>query len=334
MLRGPLAVALVVTSAVLGVQVAPARAQSCCSLVSEDEISVVPPQHRAVVSARLAAKQMLFLHDLDGESHPLANDVSATDVTVALGAGLRFPFHDRLQLHGSLPVRLQLRSLPAEARDSSGAVGPGDAGLFLRWSALYDDERGLFASDADAAPSLDLHAGVELPTGRYVEGGDAHALARTMGAGSAAWVVGLSVLKYVGSTHGARISTRYAHRFARSSDPAATGYETFTPGAQLGFTAGYWLLDGMRWLFGAALDSTWTLPAHAREAGESDRSLAHTAARQTSLGVQVIRVLHMPDLELMFGVASDLPLPALSANVSWEGVQASVALRYHVLDRP
>ena len=111
MSRTALAVAcsLAVAVALLG-PARRARAQSCCSLVSEDELSVVPPGHRAVIGSRLAAKQMLFQHDREGHSHALGDDVSASDVILSVGAGLRMPFYDRLQLHATLPVRGQLRT--------------------------------------------------------------------------------------------------------------------------------------------------------------------------------------------------------------------------------
>jgi hypothetical protein len=310
-----------------------AHAQSCCSLVSEDEISVVPRHRRALLTTRLAAKSMLFLHDRDGHSHPLGDDVSATDLVLAVGGGLRLPFYDRLQLNGTLPVRSQFRTLPsAEGPDSATALGAGDAALFLRWSALDDDERGLCDPDASARPSLDLFAGTKLPTGRYADGPQARDLARTTGDGSAAVIAGVTVLKYIGSTHGARLSLRYVHHFPRDSDTALTGYDAFTEGDQLGVTAGYWASHGMHWLFGASLDSTWTFASSAKMPGASNATLADTEMHQTSIGLQVTRVLHMPDLDLTLALGSDLPLPHVAANVSWEGVQASLALRYHFLD--
>ena len=316
-----------------GVFARTAHAQSCCSLVSEDEISVVPRHRRALLTSRLSAKHMLFLHDRGGQSHPLGDDVSATDLVLAVGGGLRFPFYDRLQLNGILPIRTQLRTLPsADGADSATAVGAGDAALFLRWSALDDDERGLCDPAASARPSLDLFAGTKLPTGRYADGPEARDLARTTGDGSAALIAGVTVLKYIGSTHGARLSLRYVHHFPRDSRTALTGYDSFTEGDQLGVTAGYWLSHGMRWLFGATLDSTWTLASSASAPGASSETLADSEMRQASVSLQVTRVLRMPNLDLTLAIGSDLPLPALSANVSWEGVQASLALRYHFLD--
>jgi hypothetical protein len=122
------------------------------------------------------------------------------------------------------------------------------------------------------------------------------------------------------------------HHFPRDSDSVRTGYDSFTQGDQLGVTAGYWLSHGMHWLFGATLDSTWTFASSAKTPGASSQTLADTEMRQASVGLQVTRVLHMPNLDLTLAVGSDLPLPGVSANVSWEGVQASLALRYHFLD--
>jgi hypothetical protein len=323
--------------AALALSTARVAAQSCCSLASEDEVSVVPPNRRAVLSSRIAAKHMLFRHDSEGQPHALADDVAATDLILTLGAGLRLPFYERLQLHGTMPLRAQLRTLPVNGTggsadaDHASAVGAGDANLYLRWSALYDDERGVLAEGASASPSLDLFVGTKLATGRVVEGPRASDNARTMGDGSVGLIGGVRALKYLTSSQGLRLTVLYDHRLAHDSDLAATGYESFAPGDQLGVSAGYWLLDGMSWLFGASLDVVWTLAAHANEPGQPARALANSEMRQTSLGLQVTRVLHMPDLELSVGLAADLPVPGISSNVSWEGVQAGVALRYHFM---
>ena len=40
----------------------------------------------------------------------------------------------------------------------------------------------------------------------------------------------------------------------------------------------------------------------------------------------------MPELDLTLGLSYTLPLPQLSRNVSWEGLQGALTLRWHAMD--
>jgi hypothetical protein len=311
-----------------------ARAQSCCGVVAEDELAVVSPHRRAVVTTRVTLKRMLGRHDLDGRYRSLDSGVSATDAQLTLGGGLRFPFYDRLQVHGALSGRLQHRRLPDE--DGSGtssalAGGLGDVSGFLRWSASFDDQRGLVGAARSLVPSLDLYAGAKAPSAAYHEGISARDVARTMGDGAWGIVAGARLIKYLTPAHAARVSLRYDARLWRDADADVTGFSRFSPGDQVGLTLAYLGLKGMWWMFGCTADFTFTLPSSARTASGGSRSLSGTEMRETVLGVHLTRVLLMPRLDLTGSLSYTLPLPKLSQNLSFEGVLAGLALRYHVM---
>lgn len=313
---------------------APALAQSCCGVVAGDEMAVVPPYERAVFVSQVSAKHMFGRHDSEGAYQPLADDVSATDLQLALGGGFRFPFYDRLQLHGGFSGRLQHRTLPGlepESTESATALGPGDLSLSLRWSLLYDDRRGLFLRDASGAPWLDVFVGTKAPTGRYQEGPAPRDLARTMGDGTWGVSGGVRAIKYLTPGHAARLSLRYDARLVRDADQALTGHSEFSPGDQVGLAFGYLGVRRMRWMYGLTATVTFTRTSRAREPGADFRELRGTEMRETTLAANVTRVLIMPQLDLSMSVVYTLPLPQLSQNLSWEGVQGGLSLRYHVL---
>lgn len=326
--------ALVALTLVLVSRATPARAQSCCGVVAEDELAVVSPHRRAVVTTRVTLKRMIGRHDLDGRYRALDPGVSASDAQLTLGGGLRFPFYDRLQVHGALSGRLQHRRLPdADGGGSSAALaaGLGDVSGFLRWSASFDDQRGLFGAAGSFVPSLDVYAGAKAPTAAYHEGIDARDVARTMGDGAWGIVTGARLIKYLTPAHAARVSLRYDARLWREADAEVTGYSRFSPGDQVGLTVAYLGLKGMDWMFGCSADFSFTLPSAARRAGGASRTLRGTEMRETVLGVHLTRVLIMPRLDLTVSVSYTLPLPRLSQNLSFEGILAGLALRYHVM---
>jgi hypothetical protein len=320
------------TAVLVALQLGSAQAQSCCGVVSEDELSVVAPYRRAVLSTRLSFKHMLGRHDSYGEYQPLSDDVSATDTMLGIGAGLRFPFYERVQLHGSLAGRLQHRRLPdfdGSGTESATRVGLGDASLFLRWSVSYDDQKGMFGDDASYTPWFDVFVGARAPLGTFDQGGSAVNLARTMGDGAWGVIGGARAIKYLTPSHALRLSLRYDARLVRDANLELTGASEFSPGDQVGVTFGYLGLRGMYWMYGATVDVTFTRPSETRAPGEPFVEQDGTEGYETTLGLHVTRVLLMPKLDLTASVVYTPPIPQLSQNISWEGIQGGVAVRYH-----
>jgi hypothetical protein len=305
-----------------------ASAQSCCGVAGEDELSVAGFDRRAVLTSKLAVEHMLGRHDRDGEYHGLGDDVAATDAQLVLGAGLRMPFYEPLQVHGSLPVRLQYRALPE--RDSATRLGLGDASLFVRWSALRDDELGLFHARSTAVPSLDLYAGTKLPSGVHDEGADARALARTMGDGVVALIAGVRAIKYVTPEHAVRLSLHYDWKLARESE-AGSPYEAFSPGDTFGLTLGYLGTSGMRWAFGVTADALFTFESSGRMAGGELEALEGTAMHEITLGAHLTHLIVMPELDLTLGVSYTPPIVGFARNTSLEGVVGALTLRWHFM---
>lgn len=310
-----------------------ARAQSCCGVAAEDELSVAGWERRAVLTAKLGLTHMLGRHDSRGRYSALPDGMAATDAQLVLGAGVRMPFYEALQVHGSFPMRLQYRAVPSASGEetSATAVGAGDAALFVRWSALRDDELGLFDARGTAVPSLDLYVGGKAPTARFDDGPSAREQARTMGPSTFAVIAGARAIKHLTPEHALRLSARYELHGDREVDDATLAYESFHPGDIIGITAGYLGLSGMHWAFGATLDLTLTTAASARAAGEGFRAVPSSAQRAFTIGAHVTRTISMPDLDLTLGVTYAPPLDQLSSNTALEGVTAGLTLRWHWL---
>lgn len=308
-----------------------AHAQSCCGVASEDELSVAGFERRAVLTSKLALTHMLGRHDSGGSYSALPDGMAATDAQLVLGAGVRMPFYEPLQIHGSFPMRVQYRALPGPTGEqtSATAVGAGDALLFIRWSALRDDEHGLFDERSTAVPSLDLYAGAKAPTARYEEGPSARDQARTMGDGTFALIFGARALKYITPEHALRLAARYELHASRQVEDATAAYESFHPGDIIGLSIGYLGLSGMRWAFGATIDVTFTTATSTRAPGEDFREVPKSAQREVTIGAHVTRSLSMPELDLTLGVSYAPPIDQLSRNTTLEGIVGALTLRWH-----
>jgi hypothetical protein len=308
-----------------------AHAQSCCGVASEDELSVAGWERRAVLTSKLAVTHMLGRHDSDGAYQSLPDDTSATDAQLVLGAGVRMPFYEPLQIHGSFPIRMQYRALPGATGEqtSATAVGAGDALVFVRWSALRDDERGLFDAASTAVPSLDLYAGSKLPTARHEDGPSAREQARTMGDGTFALILGARAIKHITPEHALRLSARYELHDSREVDDAAAPYERFHPGNIIGLAIGYLGLSGMHWAYGATIDLTFTTATSTEAPGEDFEDVPNSAQREVTLGAHVTRTVAMPDLDLTLGVTYAPPIDQLSRNTTLEGIAGALTLRWH-----
>jgi hypothetical protein len=309
---------------------ADASAQSCCGVASEDELSVAGWERRAVLTSKLAFTHMLGRHDSSGEYSSLPDGVAATDAQLVLGAGVRMPFYEALQIHGSFPVRMQYRALPGAMGEetSATAFGTGDALLFLRWSALRDDELG-FGAGGSTIPSLDLYVGGKAPTARYEEGPSARDQARTMGDGTFAAIFGARAIKHLTPVHALRLSARYELHGSREVEDGTLAYERFHPGDIIGFAIGYLGLSGMHWAFGGTIDLTFTTATSTRAPGRDFRDVPNSAQREVTIGAHVTRTISMPDLDLTLGVTYAPPIDGLSDNTTLEGIAGGLTLRWH-----
>jgi hypothetical protein len=308
-----------------------AHAQSCCGVASEDELSVAGFERRAVLTSKLAVTHMLGRHDSDGVYSALPDGVFATDAQLVLGAGVRMPFYEPLQIHGSFPVRVQYRALPGASGEqtSSTAFGAGDALLFVRWSALRDDELGLFDEHSTAIPSLDLYVGGKAPTARHEDGPSAREQARTTGDGTLALILGARAIKHVTPEHALRLSTRYELHGSRDVQDATATYDRFHPGDKLGIAIGYLGLSGMHWAFGGTVDLAFTTSSSSRAPGEDFEDVPNTAQRELTVGAHVTRTISMPDLDLTLGVTYAPPIDQLAKNTALEGIAGGLTLRWH-----
>ena len=110
------------------------RAQACCTATGSSGFGVVGRCYFAVLATQLSYERGYGTFDSRGRFSRLRN-AEVDDFVVALGGGVRLGT-PALQLHGSIPLRMQYRDL--HGLPAASAVGFGDASLMLRAMAVED----------------------------------------------------------------------------------------------------------------------------------------------------------------------------------------------------
>ncbi|MCA9564495.1 MAG: hypothetical protein KC561_13455, partial [Myxococcales bacterium] len=109
-----------------------ANAQPCCTATSLSDFGVVGRCQKATIATQIGFDYGLGSFGRDGEYHPFSEETRASDWILTLGGGVRLGLRN-LQLHASVPIRFQSRTLPGF--DSETSTFFGDAALSLRWTA-------------------------------------------------------------------------------------------------------------------------------------------------------------------------------------------------------
>ncbi len=296
-----------------------AHAQSCCTSTGSNEFGVVPRGRTASIASQLSWDRGFGSFTSDGRYHLLAN-AEADDIVWRWGGGFR-PGLSWLQLHVSLPVKLQYRSLSGV--DSATRIGFGDAQAGLR-ATLTEDRIAPFAlRDASTwLPFLEPFVGLRAPTGRAPERSTTPTQADVMGDGAWLFFAGLSVTKYLSDDEAITLAGTWGHRFARSVPGVAGAVHRFEPGNEYDARVSWQHFMGLFW--STAIFGELRITEPPRSDGEK---IANGGTRRVRLGMSALYYLSYPAWQLVPTLALDLPLNGLGKNVPFAGSSLSLSLQ-------
>jgi hypothetical protein len=297
-----------------------AAAQACCSTTGSEEFGVVNRCSTALVAAQISASHALGSYDARGRY--LAIDGAVDDGVLALGAGARL-WPSSLQIHGSVPFRLQRRELSGLSPSTAGGIG--DASLALRWTALSDPIGAVSSEPSSWVPFLDLYAGARLPTGRPPEDSEEPSGADVTGDGAFAPFAGAKISKFFGMHHVLLLQALYTARLARD---VAAG----PGGGQSSFDAGdvVTLRTGWLYLHDIYLSGGPFVELELAGAAEQDgRRVADSEARRLRFGGHVSWLFDYPSWEGIVSVSSDAFWDGTSKNVPFAGPAVGLTISRH-----
>jgi hypothetical protein len=297
-----------------------AAAQACCTATGSEEFGVVSRCSSAVIAAQLAAEHALGSFDAAGRHRSIA--ASVDDVVLVLGAGVRL-WPRALQIHGSVPFRLQRRDFPG--LEPKTAAGLGDLALALRWTAISDLLEPLSADPATWLPYLDFHAGSRVPTGRPPEDSEEPSGADVTGDGTWSPFAGVKVSKFFGIHHAAQLQAGYTARLARDV-PAGPGggAASFDAGDVITLRAAWLYLHDLTFSGGPFVQLELTGPAE-----QDGQRIAGSDARRLRFGAHLSWVLEYPIWEAMLSASTDAFWDGAAKNVPFAGPAVGVSLSRH-----
>ncbi|QDG49815.1 hypothetical protein FIV42_03390 [Persicimonas caeni] len=300
-----------------------ASAQACCTATGAGEFSVVGRCQDSVLATQLTYQRGAGSFSDDGDYRSL-DHAQVNDLIVSVGGGFR-PFHQRLQVYGSVPLRLQHRSF--EATGSDLRLGPGDAAAAVRWTALQDS-MGEISLDAPKSlvPFLDLYAGLKVPTGRAPEDTVATTGADITGDGAWQLMTGAKVSKFLDTKHVLGAQASYSHRLARTIEKPDGGTTDFAPAGEVDLQVSYLHIHDLFWSWG--LNSSFKFAGETVADGEP---VPDSETRRLRFGGHITHGFEFPFWEATLSVSADAWWNGASSNVPFVGPAASLTLRRQFL---
>ncbi|MDD9943256.1 MAG: hypothetical protein OXU20_19615 [Myxococcales bacterium] len=314
--------ALCVLGSVLGTG-STVSAQACCGANSTTDFGVVAPWMRATAASSLSYRQGFGSFDTAGR-FVAGGDFTDRDVALRIGGGIRL-WYQPLQIHGSVPVRIQHRQIGDE---SATRAGFGDITAALRWTASQPSVDGISLEDPSTfVPLCDLFVGGKAPTGAE-PGKDMHPTQADV-FGNGAWEasVGTRIAKSLTTRHLVALRLQYDVRFETERDQLDDTTAGFKPGNQLNLRFEYLYTDSIFWTGG--------LFANLRVAGQSQQdgsAIPDTDERLLNFGIQVIHALAYPQWDLIVAASSDAFWDQGGVGVPFASFGLSVAVRRTFLD--
>ncbi|MFW6049548.1 MAG: hypothetical protein ACODAU_00150 [Myxococcota bacterium] len=294
----------------------PARAgaQACCTGTASGELGVVGPCRRALVSAQLTWEHQVGGWANDGTFRRF-DGTRAEDLALTVAGGVRF-LEDRLQLHGSLPVRMQHRALPGLG--TSTRAGLGDAFVGLRGTIVEGAQDGVEKGDPSTlVPWVDLILGAGIPTGRAPDRTRDATGADIMGDGSWDATLGAKLTQFVASRHALTATFTWSHRFARQVEG-----RRFAPGARYAVRLAWLHIPSLFWSWGPFASLDLTAPAE-----QDGNTVAASRTRRLRVGLFATHAIVFPTWELMVGLSSDAMFDGGGRNVPFAGATLSVGIQ-------
>ena len=296
-----------------------AAAQACCTATGSSELGVVGRCHFAVLATQLGYDRGLGSFDSSGGFRSLGGaEVDDAVFTLAGGVRLGTP---ALQVHGTMPVRLQHRDLRGLA--PATRIGAGDASLGLRAMVLEDWVAGLDLSEPGTLlPFVELFVASRFPTGRDAGDSETPTQADVMGEGAWTALGGAQVTKFLTLHQAVVVTGSYAHRFAHDVSGVQGQTRRFSPGNEVDAKLAYINVLDMFWSATVFSTLRWTLPA----SSDGER-IADSDSRRWRLGAGVSHYLSYPYWQLTLSASFDPPVDGVSKNVPFAGVSTGLTFQ-------
>lgn len=191
---------------------------------------------------------------------------------------------------------------------SSTEAGLGDSAVALRYRVLESDR---------LVPSLDLVAGLRVPTGKAPEDSDDPTLADATGMGS--WVPSLGARVGFDVTPLDTVFVRGEYGLTLERDIAGRRVD---PGDEITLELGYVRSLSLTWFAGALIDVQ--LAGETETDGQND---VDSDSRRTRLGVWLTWLWHSPTWDSTLAVFSDPYFSGPAKNVPFAGLTTTLSVR-------
>lgn len=296
-----------------------AGAQACCTATGSSELGVVGRCHFAVLATQLGYDRGLGSFDSAGGYHSLGSaEVNDAVLTLAGGVRLGTP---ALQVHGTLPFRLQHRDLRGLA--PATRLGAGDASLGFRALVLEDWVAGMdLAEPGTLVPFVELFVASRFPTGRDAGASETPTQADVMGEGGWTALAGAQVTKFLTLHQAVVVTASYAHRFAHDVAGAQGQSRSFSPGDEIDVKLGYVNVLDLFWSATVFSTLRWTRPA-----SSDGTRIANSDSRRWRLGAGASHYLSYPYWQLTLSASFDPPVEGVGENVPFAGVSAGLTFQ-------
>ena len=282
--------------------------QACCTATGSHEFAVVGRCQQGVLASQLSFERAVGSHDREGQFHVLGRG-HVQDVVMHVGGGMRI-FDPRLQVSGSLPLRLQQRNFGSN--HEAQAIGVGDAVLSLRYTALQDSMLGWKSA---SPPFLDLIVMSTLPTGRAPHQGQEGQLgADVMGEGLLSLGAGARMVSFVTSAHAFFGAATYQWR------GLPIGSRERPAGDALNLSLGYLYLFNLHW--------SASLYGNLRHVFHDDSlSVENVGMTRLRSGASLSYVIVVPIWEISASVTTDPLFNGGGRNIPYAGVNGAIVLK-------